>query len=73
MECRTVVTNPEPNLDANTAMLKRSTPCDALRHPKCPRRNARERVRTLERLFELFSGHDAAAEIRRLKEQDEGF
>ena len=36
-------------------------------------RNAKERIRTLERLFELFSGHDAAAEIRRLKEQDEGF
>ena len=36
-------------------------------------RNAKERIRTLERLFELFRGHDAAAEIRRLKEQDEGF
>jgi hypothetical protein len=33
----------------------------------------RERVRTLERLFELFEGHDAEDEIRRLKDQDEGF
>ena len=32
-----------------------------------------ERRRTLERLFELFEGHDAEAEIRRLKEQDAGF
>ena len=32
-----------------------------------------QRVRTLGRLFELFEGHDAADEIRRLKEQDEGF
>lgn len=31
------------------------------------------RGRTLERLFELFEGHDAEEEIRRLKEQDEGF
>lgn len=31
-----------------------------------------QRVRTLERLFELFEGHDAEDEIRRLKEQDEG-
>ena len=32
-----------------------------------------ERVRTLERLFELFEGHDADGEIRRLKEEDGGF
>ena len=32
-----------------------------------------QRVRTLNRLFELFEGHDAADEVRRLKEQDEGF
>ena len=32
-----------------------------------------ERVRLLHRLFELFEGHDAEDEIRRLKEQDEGF
>ena len=37
-----------------------------------PARRA-ERVRTLERLFELFEGHDPADEVRRLKEQDEGF
>lgn len=36
-----------------------------------PRRE--ERARTLERLFHLFEGHDAAGEVRRLKEQDEGF
>ena len=33
----------------------------------------RERVQTLTRLFELFADHDAEDEIRRLKEQDEGF
>ena len=32
-----------------------------------------KRVRTLERLFELFEGHDADREIRRLKEEDGGF
>ena len=32
-----------------------------------------KRVRTLERLFELFEGHDADCEIRRLKEEDGGF
>jgi hypothetical protein len=32
-----------------------------------------ERVKTLEHLFDLFEGHDAEAEIRRLKDQDEGF
>ena len=33
----------------------------------------RERVRALEHLFELFEGHDADGEIRRLKAEDEGF
>ena len=32
-----------------------------------------ERVRTLERLFGLFQGHDPADEVRRLKEADQGF
>jgi len=32
-----------------------------------------ERVRVLNRLFDLFEGHDVTDEIRRLKEQDEGF
>ena len=32
-----------------------------------------KRVRALGRLFELFEGHDPEDEIRRLKEQDEGF
>ena len=32
-----------------------------------------ERVRTLERLFDLFQDHDPADEVRRLKEEDEGF
>ena len=36
-----------------------------------PRRKAR--LRTLNRLFDLFEDHDAADEVRRLKEQDEGF
>ncbi|MCZ0954863.1 MAG: hypothetical protein OXJ56_20015 [Rhodospirillaceae bacterium] len=31
------------------------------------------RIQILEELFDLFQGHDAEEEIRRLKEQDEGF
>lgn len=38
-----------------------------------PAESRRERVKVLERLFELFDGHDAEDEIRRLKSQDEGF
>ena len=38
-----------------------------------PRVKRQQRVQTLERLFALFAGHDADDEIRRLKEQDEGF
>ena len=38
-----------------------------------PRSRRQERVRILDRLFDLFEGHDAADEVRRLKEQDEGF
>jgi len=33
----------------------------------------RERVQVLNRLIDLFEGHDVEDEIRRLKEQDEGF
>ena len=33
----------------------------------------RKRGQVLERLFDLFSGHDAAEEIKRLKTQDAGF
>ncbi len=33
----------------------------------------RQRVKALHRLFELFDGHDAAAEIRRLKSENEYF
>jgi hypothetical protein len=36
-----------------------------------PRR--KERVRILEHLFEQFHGNDPAEEVRRLKEEDEGF
>jgi hypothetical protein len=38
-----------------------------------PAKTRQERMKALERLFELFDGHDAEEEIRRLKEQDEGF
>jgi len=31
----------------------------------------RQRVQALEKLIELFDGHDAEAEIRRIKEEDE--
>lgn len=33
----------------------------------------KKRLQILDRLFHLFDGHDAEDEIRRLKEQDEGF
>ncbi len=38
-----------------------------------PLERRRERRRTLERLFDLFEGHDPEEEIRRLKTEDEGF
>ena len=38
-----------------------------------PQARRDERVRILNRLFDLFQDHDADDEIRRLKEQDEGF
>lgn len=31
------------------------------------------RLRALKRLIELFRDHDVEAELRRLKEEDEGF
>lgn len=33
----------------------------------------KERVQALKRLIDLFDGHDADEEIRRLKAEDEGF
>jgi hypothetical protein len=38
-----------------------------------PLDSRRERTKVLERLFGMFEGHDAAAEISELKAQDEGF
>lgn len=38
-----------------------------------PRARRRERTTALKRLFDLFDGNDPAAEIRRLKAEDEGF
>lgn len=38
-----------------------------------PPSRRQERMRVLNRLFDLFEDHDAADEVRRLKEQDEGF
>ena len=38
-----------------------------------PEAGCQERVRHLKHLFDLFAGNDAEEEIRRLKEQDEGF
>lgn len=38
-----------------------------------PDAQRRARVQVLERLFDLFDGHDAEDEIRRLKAQNEGF
>lgn len=38
-----------------------------------PEGSRRDRVKSLERLFELFDGHDAEEEIRRLEAEAEGF
>lgn len=38
-----------------------------------PKGIRQQRVKTLNRLFELFEGNDAAAEVRRLKREDPGF
>ena len=38
-----------------------------------PSARRKERVRILECLFEQFHGNDPAEEVRRLKEEDEGF
>lgn len=55
---------------------------DAIRRAVIDQRNVtpapstdtiRDRVKTLERLFELFAHNDAAKEIAQLKADDEGF
>ena len=38
-----------------------------------PSARRQERIRILQRLFEQFHGNDPAEEVRRLKEEDEGF
>lgn len=38
-----------------------------------PAESRRERSKVLDRLCQLFEGHDAEDEVRRLKSQDEGF
>ena len=38
-----------------------------------PSESVTERKRVLARLIDLFDGQDAEAEIRRLKQEDEGF
>jgi hypothetical protein len=38
-----------------------------------PPERRRRRVAALKRLYDLFEGNDAAAEIRRRKAEDEGF
>ena len=38
-----------------------------------PAESRKERRKVLERLFDLFEGNDPEEEVRRLKEQDEGF
>ena len=38
-----------------------------------PAESRKERAQALKRLFDLFEGHDAEAEIRELKAQDTGF
>jgi hypothetical protein len=41
--------------------------------PKVPRARRRERVKALRRLFDLFAGIDLAAEIKRLRVEDQTF
>jgi hypothetical protein len=38
-----------------------------------PAASRKQRQRALRRLFDVFDGNDAAAEVRRLKAEDEGF
>ena len=38
-----------------------------------PAESIRERRKVLNRLFDLFEGHDADEEIQRLKNEDSGF
>ena len=38
-----------------------------------PASSRQQRRQALKRLFELFEGHDAAEEVRRLKAEDHGF
>lgn len=38
-----------------------------------PAKSRQQRKQALKRLFELFEGHDAAEEVRRLKSEDQGF
>ena len=38
-----------------------------------PSARRRERSRALKKLFDLFEDNDAAAEVARLKKEDEGF
>lgn len=40
---------------------------------RSPAERREQRAKALVRAFELFEGNDAAAEIKRLKQQDEGF
>jgi hypothetical protein len=37
------------------------------------KRARQQRVKSLNRLFEIFEGNDAAEEVRRLKMEDQGF
>jgi hypothetical protein len=38
-----------------------------------PPERRRKRVAALRRLYDLFKGNDPAADVRRLKAEDEGF
>lgn len=53
--------------------LRRALVCQRDAELGEPRGRRLERVRTLRRLFDLFEGNDPAAEVRRLKAEDEGF
>ena len=79
MLTRTTIMLDEPAREAarELASTYRCSTSEGIRRAILHQRDAvpaqrEQRVRTLERLFELFDGHDAEDEIRKLKEQDEG-
>ena len=55
---------------AMTEAIRRAIVRERRRRVRVPADRVAERERALRRLFELFDGHDAEAEIERLKAED---